>query len=35
MIDALMYLAGVLIFTVGIAVSIGLHEIGHLVPCKL
>jgi membrane-associated protease RseP (regulator of RpoE activity) len=35
MIDALMYLAGVVIFTVGIAVSIGLHEVGHLVPGKL
>ncbi len=35
MTDALMYLAGVVIFTVGVAVSIGLHEIGHLVPGKL
>ena len=33
--DALMYLAGVVLFTVGIAVSIGLHEVGHLVPGKL
>jgi len=33
--DALMYLAGVLLFTVGVAVSIGLHEMGHLVPGKL
>jgi membrane-associated protease RseP (regulator of RpoE activity) len=33
--DALMYLAGVLLFTVGVAASIGLHEIGHLVPGKL
>jgi membrane-associated protease RseP (regulator of RpoE activity) len=35
MTDALMYLAGVLLFTLGIAVSIGLHEVGHLVPGKL
>jgi membrane-associated protease RseP (regulator of RpoE activity) len=35
MIDALMYLAGVLVFTIGVAVSIGLHEVGHLVPGKL
>ncbi|HEX2894390.1 MAG TPA: site-2 protease family protein [Marmoricola sp.] len=33
--DALMYLLGVLLFTVGVALSIGLHEIGHLVPGKL
>jgi membrane-associated protease RseP (regulator of RpoE activity) len=33
--DALMYIAGVLLFTVGVAASIGLHEIGHLVPGKL
>jgi membrane-associated protease RseP (regulator of RpoE activity) len=33
--DALLYLAGVLLFTVGVALSIGLHEIGHLVPGKL
>ena len=33
--NALMYLAGVLLFTVGVAVSIGLHEVGHLVPGKL
>ena len=35
MTDALLYLAGVLLFTVGVAASIGLHEIGHLVPGKL
>jgi membrane-associated protease RseP (regulator of RpoE activity) len=29
------YLAGVLVIVVGIAVSIALHEIGHLVPAKL
>ncbi|HEY0902618.1 MAG TPA: site-2 protease family protein [Marmoricola sp.] len=33
--DALMYLAGVVFFTIGVAVSIGLHEVGHLVPGKL
>lgn len=33
--DALLYLLGVLLFTVGVALSIGLHEIGHLVPGKL
>jgi membrane-associated protease RseP (regulator of RpoE activity) len=29
-----MYALGVLLFVVGIAVSIGLHEVGHLVPAK-
>jgi membrane-associated protease RseP (regulator of RpoE activity) len=33
-VTALLYLLGVLAFAVGIAVSIGLHEIGHLVPAK-
>jgi membrane-associated protease RseP (regulator of RpoE activity) len=33
--NALMYLAGVLLFAFGVAASIGLHEIGHLVPGKL
>jgi membrane-associated protease RseP (regulator of RpoE activity) len=33
--NALMYLAGVLLFAVGVAASIGLHEIGHLIPGKL
>lgn len=32
---ALTYLLGVLLFAVGVAVSIGLHEMGHLVPGKL
>jgi membrane-associated protease RseP (regulator of RpoE activity) len=32
---ALLYLVGVLLFTVGVAASIGLHELGHLVPGKL
>ncbi|WP_431280105.1 site-2 protease family protein [Leifsonia poae] len=31
----LLFILGVLIVLVGIAVSIGLHEIGHLVPAKL
>jgi membrane-associated protease RseP (regulator of RpoE activity) len=35
MTDALMYAAGVVLFAVGVAVSIGLHEVGHLVPGKL
>jgi membrane-associated protease RseP (regulator of RpoE activity) len=33
--NALMYVAGVVLFTIGVAASIGLHEIGHLVPGKL
>ena len=32
---ALMYLLGVLLFVVGVAASIGLHELGHLIPGKL
>lgn len=35
MIEALLYLLGILIVVVGLALSIGLHEIGHLVPAKL
>ncbi len=35
MIDALLYIAGIAIVLVGIALSIGLHEIGHLVPAKI
>jgi membrane-associated protease RseP (regulator of RpoE activity) len=31
----LLYVLGILVVVVGIAVSIGLHEIGHLVPAKL
>jgi RIP metalloprotease RseP len=30
----LLYILGVLIIVVGVAVSIGLHEVGHLVPAK-
>lgn len=33
--ETLSYLAGILFILVGIGVSIGLHEIGHLVPAKL
>ncbi len=33
--SALTYLLGVLLFVVGVAVSIGLHEMGHLLPGKL
>jgi len=31
----LLYILGVVIIVVGVAVSIGLHEIGHLIPAKL
>ena len=31
----LMYTLGVLLFVVGVAASIGLHELGHLIPGKL
>jgi membrane-associated protease RseP (regulator of RpoE activity) len=31
----LLFLLGVLVFAVGVALSIGLHELGHLVPGKL
>jgi membrane-associated protease RseP (regulator of RpoE activity) len=31
----LMFIVGVLVFTVGLALSVGLHELGHLVPGKL
>jgi membrane-associated protease RseP (regulator of RpoE activity) len=33
--SVLLYILGILIVLVGVAVSIGLHEIGHLVPAKL
>lgn len=32
---ALLFLAGVLVILVGVVLSIGLHEVGHLVPAKL
>lgn len=33
--NALLYLVGVILFVVGVALSIGLHELGHLIPGKL
>lgn len=35
MTDVLLYVFGILIILIGLAVSIGLHEIGHLLPAKL
>lgn len=35
MTEVLLYILGILIMLVGLAVSIGLHEVGHLVPAKL
>ncbi|WP_183095948.1 M50 family metallopeptidase [Nocardioides stalactiti] len=34
MTDALLYALGVIIFVVAILVSIGLHELGHMIPAK-
>lgn len=34
MTTVLMYAVGVVLFVVGVAVSIGLHEVGHLLPAK-
>ena len=34
MVDILLYILGILVVLLGIALSIGLHEIGHLVPAK-
>lgn len=33
--EILLYLAGILFMLVGLGLSIGLHEVGHLVPAKL
>ena len=33
--SALLYVLGILVVVVGLALSIGLHEIGHLLPAKL
>jgi membrane-associated protease RseP (regulator of RpoE activity) len=33
-VDALLYVLGILIFLLGIAVSVGLHELGHYLPAK-
>ncbi|MBS3181724.1 M50 family metallopeptidase [Leucobacter manosquensis] len=35
MTEVLLYVLGILIFVIGLAVSIGLHEFGHLIPAKL
>ena len=35
MLDILLYAGGILVVLLGIGLSIGLHEIGHLVPAKL
>lgn len=35
MIETLWYLAGIVFVLIGIAFSIGLHELGHLIPAKL
>lgn len=35
MLDIALYLLGILIIVIGLAVSIGLHEVGHLLPAKL
>jgi membrane-associated protease RseP (regulator of RpoE activity) len=32
--DALLYVLGILIFLLGIALSVGLHELGHYLPAK-
>ncbi len=32
MITVLLFVLGVVVFAVGVAVSIGLHEVGHMVP---
>lgn len=33
--EVMLYVLGILVILIGLAVSIGLHEIGHLVPAKL
>ena len=35
MLDAILYVAGILVVLVGIALSIGLHELGHYLPAKI
>lgn len=35
MTELLLYVLGIVIMVIGLAVSIGLHEVGHLVPAKL
>jgi membrane-associated protease RseP (regulator of RpoE activity) len=34
-VEILLYLAGILFMLIGLGLSIGLHEVGHLVPAKL
>jgi membrane-associated protease RseP (regulator of RpoE activity) len=34
-VTVLLYLVGILVVALGVALSIGLHEVGHLVPAKL
>ena len=34
-VDVLLYILGILVVLLGIALSIGLHEVGHLVPAKV
>lgn len=34
MLDTILYLLGILIFLVGVAFSVGLHELGHYLPAK-
>lgn len=34
MLDTILYLLGILIFLIGIALSVGLHELGHYLPAK-
>ena len=33
--DVLLYLVGIIVVVLGLALSIGLHEVGHLLPAKL
>jgi membrane-associated protease RseP (regulator of RpoE activity) len=34
-VSVLLFIIGILVMVVAIAVSIGLHEVGHLLPAKL
>lgn len=35
MIDSLLYIVGILFVVLGLAISIAIHELGHLIPAKL
>lgn len=35
MIDSLLYIGGILFVVIGLAISIAIHELGHLIPAKL